>query len=87
MNTYEKKEYEKKKRKINKLYLVNSWENVRGNNGSLAPFEVCRNDKETITIVSAKLPGLKTKTKNKHKPANNHKKYRKIKNNRLDGVG
>ena len=58
MAKYEKKEYKKKKRKINKLYLVNSWENVRGNDGSLPPFEVCRNDTETITIVSAKFPGL-----------------------------
>ena len=58
MAKYEKKEYEKKKIKINKLYLVNSWENVRGSNGSLPPFEVCRNDTEMITMVSAKFPGL-----------------------------
>ena len=74
MAKYEKKEYEKKKIRINKLYLVNSCENVRGNNGSLPSFEVCGNDTETITIVSAKFPGLKTKTKNKDQTANNHKK-------------
>ena len=58
MAKYEKKEYKKKKIKINKLYLVNSWENIRGNDGSLPPFEVCGNDMETIMIVSARFPGL-----------------------------
>ena len=57
MAKYEKKEYKKKKRKI-KLYVVNSWENVWGNDGSLPPFEVCVNDTETIMIVSTKFPGL-----------------------------
>ena len=58
MAKYEKNEHEKKKGKINKIYLVDSWENVRGNNGSLPLFEVCGNNTETITIVSAKFPGL-----------------------------
>ena len=46
MVKYEKKAYKKNKIKINKLYFVNSWENVRGN------------DTETITIVSTKFPGM-----------------------------
>ena len=44
MAKYEKKENKKKKIKINKLYLLNSWENVRGSDGLLPPLEVCRND-------------------------------------------